>query len=144
METQKSFFEYFKAAIYGALILIVIMYLMMITGISGDPGFVNIYHVVFGKHIPVLDNILAALLFAISGGIWGLIFRFIPDPGPISGMIFGLLPSLWLWVVVSPYISGVFFNGFTLTGILFPLIFNCLIWGSFVGWYITRKSPNSA
>jgi len=139
METtsRKSLFEYFKAAFLGALILITIMYLLMITGLAGNPGFVNIYHAILGEYMPVLDHFLAALLFAISGGIWGLVFRLIPNPSPIKGMIFGILPSLWLWIVVSPIVSGLFFNGFTFKGILLPLLFNCVIWGSFVGWYVS-------
>jgi len=141
METngKKSSLEYFKAAFLGALLLIFVMYLLEIWGLTGNPGFVHIYHVLFGAHILVVDHIIAALLFAISGGIWGVIFRFVPNPGPLKGMAFGIIPSLWLWVVVSPVVSGVFFNGFTLKGILMPLIFNCLIWGSFTGWYISDR-----
>lgn len=137
--TTKSTLEYFKAAFYGGLLLILIMYLLKLIGTAGNPGFVNIYHAVFGTHIVLVDHILAALLFAISGGIWGIIFRIVPNPTPLKGMAFGLLPSLWLWVVVSPVVSGVFFNGFSLKGIALPLIFNCLIWGSYVGWYVSRR-----
>lgn len=141
MDTQprKPFYDYFKGAFYGALILILIMYLMKVTGMAGNPGFVNIYHSVFGTHIFLLDHILAALLFAISGGIWGLVFRLVPRPGVLKGMAFGIVPSLWLWVVVSPVVSGTFFNGFALKGIIMPIIFNCVIWGSFVGWYVSRR-----
>jgi len=136
---KKSTVKYFKAAFYGALILILIMYLLKTVGAAGNPGFVNIYHAVFGTHIVLADHILAALLFAISGGIWGIIFRLIPNPTTLKGMAFGIFPSLWLWVVVSPVVNGVFFNGLALKGIIMPLIFNCGIWGSFVGWYVSRK-----
>ena len=73
METKgkKSSMEYFKAAFLGALLLIFVMYLLKIVGLTGNPGFVNIYHALFGTHILVLDHIIAALLFAISGEIWG-------------------------------------------------------------------------
>lgn len=138
-QTRKPSYEYFKAAFYGALILIAIMYVMMVTGIAGNPGFVNIFHAIFGTHILLVDHIIAALLFAVSGGIWGLVFRLVPRPNILRGMAFGIVPSLWLWIVVSPVVSGVFFNGFALKGIIMPIIFNCVIWGSFVGWYVSRK-----
>jgi hypothetical protein len=32
------------------------------------------------------------------------------------------------------------FNDFDLKGLLMPLIFNMVIWGSFVGWYTSRKA----
>jgi hypothetical protein len=139
MNTKTSVSTYFSAGFLGALILIGTMYLMKAIGLAGNPGFVNIYHATFGEYIPVLDHVLAALLFAISGGIWGIIFRFVPNPTPLKGMGFGILPSLWLWVVVVPSIGGAFFNGFALKGILMPLIFNCIIWGSYVGWYVKPK-----
>ena len=139
MNTRKSVRIYFFAAFYGALILIGIMYLLKITGLAGSPGFVTIYHAIFGEYVPVVDHLIAAFLFAISGGIWGIVFRLVPNPSPLKGMVFGLAPSLWLWVVVVPSIGGAFFNGFALKGIFMPLLFNCIIWGSFVGWYVRKQ-----
>lgn len=137
MADNKSLWTYFSGAFYGALILITIMYVLMLTGAAGRPGFVNIYESTFSVTITPLHQVLAAFLFALSGGVWGIIFRVIPKPNPLKGMLFGLLPSLWLWVVVVPFTGGEIFNGFAIKGILFPLIFNCVIWGSFLGWYVS-------
>jgi hypothetical protein len=30
------------------------------------------------------------------------------------------------------------FNGLTPRGVLMPIVFNVLVWGSFVGWYCAR------
>ncbi|SMO64808.1 hypothetical protein [Fodinibius sediminis] len=139
MAGKASVSTYFAGAVYGAFILIVLMYLLKVLGLAGNPGFVNTYHAVFGEHFLLLDHFTAALLFAISGGIWGIVFRLVPNPTPLKGMVFGLLPSLWLWTVVVPAVGGAFFNSFALKGILMPLLFNCVIWGSFVGWYVQRK-----
>lgn len=57
----------------GAIILVIIMYILMGAGM-GDPAFVEMYHGIAGVHSAIADNIIAGILFIISGGIWGLIF----------------------------------------------------------------------
>jgi len=122
----------------GAIILAVIMYIMKVAG-SGDPGFVSMYRSTIGSNPPA-DEIIAAILFIISGGIWGFIFSFlVKQPTVLKGFLFGLLPTLWLWVVVNAFLGKPLFNGFNPKGIIFPLIFNMLIWGSFLGWFTSRK-----
>jgi hypothetical protein len=56
-----------------------------------------------------------------------------------SGILFGLLPTLWLWLVVAPATGKPVFNGFTPRGILMLLVSNLLIWGSILGWYCHRR-----
>jgi hypothetical protein len=122
----------------GAIILVAVMYIMKAAG-SGDPGFVSMYRSTIGSN-PPSDEIIAAILFIISGGIWGLIFSlFVKRPTISKGILFGLLPTLWLWVVVNAFLGKPLFNGFNLKGIILPLIFNMLIWGSVLGWYTSRK-----
>ena len=104
----------------------------------GDPGFVGLYRTTFGANPPI-DQIIAALLFIISGGIWGIVFALlVKHPSTLKGFLFGLLPTLCLWVIVNPVVGKPLFNGFTTKGILMPLVFNMVIWGSFVGWYVKR------
>jgi len=122
----------------GAIVLIIIMYIMKAAGM-GNPGFVTMYRSTIGSNPPV-DEIIAAILFIISGGIWGLIFGWIiKAPTVLKGILFGFLPTLWLWIVVNAFMGKPLFNGFDLKGIIFPLIFNMLIWGSILGWYTSRK-----
>jgi hypothetical protein len=128
----------FIAGCLGAIMLAIIMYIMKAAGM-GDPGFVGMYRATIGSNPPV-DEIIATILFIISGGIWGLIFSWlIKRPTVLKGILFGFLPTLWLWVVVNAVIGKPLFNGFDLKGIIMPLIFNMLIWGSFLGWYTSRK-----
>ena len=123
----------------GALLLVIIMYIMKAGGM-GNPGFVNMYHGTFGEHSPVADQLIAAILFIISGGIWGLIFSLlVKRPTVVKGILFGILPTLWLWIVINAVIGKPLFNGFDLKGIILPIIFNMLIWGSILGWYTSRK-----
>lgn len=132
----------FTAGALGAILLVVIMYIMQAAGM-GAPAFLQMYHAVFGAN-PPLDHILAIIIFVVSGGIWGLLFTaFVKYPTVLKGMLFGILPSLWLWVVVNPIIGKPLFNDFTVKGILMPLLFNVVIWGTFVGWYTSRKSTTA-
>ncbi len=126
------------AGVLGAIILVTVMYIMKILGL-GDPGFVGIYRSTFGANAPQ-DHFLAAILFMISGGIWGLLFTLlVKDPTVVKGMFFGILPTLWLWIVVNAFIGKPLFNNFTPKGLLLPILFNVIIWGSFIGWFTARR-----
>ncbi len=130
----------FIAGFLGAIILIAIMFLLEWLKIAGKPGFVGIYNHTFGAHNPVYSIPIAAFLFAVSGGIWGAIFALLLQPEIFRGILFGILPSLWVWLVIAPYMGQPLFNGFAPKAIIFPLIFNCLIWGSFIGWYVKNNT----
>lgn len=128
----------FIAGSLGAIILAAIMYIMKAAGM-GDPGFVGLYRATILSNTPV-DEFIAAILFIISGGIWGVIFSWmVKRPTILKGILFGILPNLWLWVVINAVVDKPLFNGFSLKGILIPVVFNMIIWGSFIGWYASRK-----
>lgn len=125
----------------GAVVLAIISYLMQAAG-KGTPPFVSTYRATIGAH--PADRVVALILFIISG-IWGLIFTWmVKQPTIVKGILFGFLPNLWLWIVVNGFLGRPLFNGFTLMGILGPVIFNMLIWGSILGWYASRKLKTSA
>lgn len=128
----------FVAGALGAVVLAVIMYIMKGAGM-GEPGFVNMYNAAFNSNPPT-NHIFGALIFIISGGIWGLLYALlVKHPTVINGFLFGFLPTLWLWVAVNAYLGKPLFNGFEAKGLILPLIFNMVIWGSFTGWYLSRK-----
>lgn len=130
----------FIAGAIGALILSAIMFVIYFTNLGGVPGFVGIHRRMFGESVP-LDYLLGTIGFTIAGGIWGAIYALIiKNSSLISGMLFGFLPTLFLWLVISPLMSGAVFNGFAAKGLIMPVIFNVGIWGSFVGWYLSRKT----
>jgi hypothetical protein len=133
----------FLAGCIGAIILVVIMYLLQAMDM-GAPGFVGMYRQVFGENPPA-DQFIAALLFIISGGIWGLLFGLlVKAPTLLKGMLFGLLPTLWLWTAVNGALGKPLFNGFETKGLLMPLLFNVVIWGGFVGWYMANRFYHAA
>jgi hypothetical protein len=130
----------FAAGTLGAAILVVIMYITKAMGM-GNPGFVEMYRAEFGAS-SMADHFIAAILFLISGGIWGIIFAIlIKNPTILKGFLFGIVPTLWLWTAVNAFMGKPLFNDFELKGLLMPVIFNMVIWGSFVGWYTSRKAP---
>ncbi|HEY5372004.1 MAG TPA: hypothetical protein VIJ75_23735 [Hanamia sp.] len=133
----------FSGGCMGAFILIIVMYILMAAGM-GDPAFVKMYHSTFGIHSPAFDQVIAGILFIISGGIWGMIFTWmVKNPTIGKGMLFGFLPTLWLLIAVNAFMGQPLFNGFHAKGIIMPVIFNVVIWGSFVGWYASRKLKTS-
>jgi hypothetical protein len=127
----------FVGGFIGALILAFIMLVMQGTGM-GAPMFVGAYEATLGSAGgPVATWIVGAVLFAISGGLWGALYGvFVRESSITKGMIFGFLPALWLWLVVAPFIldKPIFF-GFQPPKLLLPLVFNVVIWGGFLGWY---------
>lgn len=125
----------------GAVVLATISYLLQAAGKSA-PAFVSMYSATIGTH-PAYQ-IVALILFIISGGIWGIIFTWIVKrPTILKGILFGLLPNLWIWLAIDSYFGKPLFNGFTLMGIAGPVIFNMLIWGGILGWYASRKLKTS-
>ena len=128
----------FIAGAIGAFILVIIMYILKAMGM-GEPGFVSMYTAAFGEG-GATDEYAAALIFIVSGGIWGLIYALlVKRPTVVNGFLFGFLPTLWLWIAVNAFIGKPLFNGFEAKGIIMPLIFNMVIWGSFVGYYLSRR-----
>lgn len=130
--------KYFWSGFKGAILLIVIMYAMEYYGYAGNPGYINVYYTVTREINPIFDQIVAGFLFALSGGLWGILFALVNNPNPWKGFLYGIFPTLWLWIVVIPFAGGEFFSGFEQRAIVMPLVFNCLIWGSYVGWKVSR------
>ena len=120
----------------GAVVLVVIMYIMQAMGMMDQPPFVSMYQGTFGD----ANQVIAAILFILAGGVWGLIFGLlVKEPTIGKAMLFGLLPTLWLLVPVNAYMGKPLFNGFDPKGLIMPIIFNVVIWGSVLGWYMQKQ-----
>jgi hypothetical protein len=61
------------------------------------------------------------------------------SPTVLKGFLFGILPTLWLWIAVNAFMGKPLFNDFEWKGIVMPIVFNMVIWGSFVGWYLSKR-----
>ncbi|CAN5135611.1 hypothetical protein BH09BAC2_BH09BAC2_20890 [soil metagenome] len=129
----------FIAGCIGAIILVVAMLLMNVAGL-GDPPFIGMYRGMTHSN-STSDPFIAGLIFIVAGGgIWGILFALlVKKPTLLKGFLFGILPTLWVLIAVNCMLGKPLFNGFDLKGILMPVLFNMVIWGSFVGWYCSRK-----
>ncbi len=128
----------FIAGCIGAVVLAVIMYIMKAADM-GNPAFVDMYQGMTHS-TSSSDDVIAAILFIIAGGIWGVIFALlVKNPTLLKGFLFGILPTLWLWTVVNLALGKPLFNGFELKGLILPLVFNMVIWGSITGWYCAQQ-----
>ena len=128
----------FIAGVIGAVILAVLAYGMMLA-LGDPPPFVAMYRGATGANNPPVDHIISLLGFLIAGGIWGAIYAaLVKNPTVLSGLLFSLLPTLFLWLVMDPVSGKPIFGGFAPKAIILPLILNG-IWGAFVGWYLNGK-----
>lgn len=133
----------FVAGCIGAVLLVIVMYILQAAGM-GEPGFIGMYKGAFGPNPPG-GAVVAAILFILSGGVWGLLYAvFVRHATVLNGFLFGILPTLWLWIAVNAFIGKPLFNGFEAKGLIMPLIFNMVIWGTFVGWYMSRRNSRVA
>lgn len=124
----------FTGGVLGALALVLIMYAMQFAGLV-TPTFIRMYQAAFGVN-PPMDHIISAIIFLLLGGIWGMLFAvFVKHPTTLKGFMFGILPTLFTWLVLNPLVGEPMFNDFTFIGILMPILFNMVIWGTFIGVY---------
>ena len=126
----------------GAIVLVVIMYILKAAGM-GEPGFIGMYRGITHSE-SAADPLIAGLLFVIlGGGIWGILFALlVKNPTVLKGILFGFLPTLWLWTGVNAMVGKPLFNGFAMMGLVMPLIFNMVIWGSIVGRYCSGRTTS--
>ncbi len=132
---NKRILQGFFAGVIGAIILAAMMYSLQAANLSGAPGFVGIYRAVLGATSPQFEHIFGAIGFVLAGGLWGcLLAAIVRQPTTLRGMMFGFAPTLFLLLVIAKIVGQPIFGGFTVRGILLPIIFNVVIWGGVVGW----------
>lgn len=126
----------FVGGALGSVLIVAIMLVMLVLG-GVTPMFVATFNATFGPAGPVVAGLAGGALFVLSGALWGVPFAaLVRRPSIGKGIAFGLVPALWLWLVVAPGMLGkpVFF-GFAPPKLIMPFVFNCLVWGTTVGWY---------
>ena len=135
----------FLAGLAAAAVLAAVSYVLALSGGPGSaPSFVGASRGSFGTH-GGLDHVLGTLGLLVAGGLWGTLFAvFVTRPNIGKGMLFGVVPTLFFWLVVAPLSGGGLFMGATASGIALPLLGNVLIWGGVLGSLCDRwLSPPS-
>jgi len=126
----------FVGGALGFVFITAIMLVMLAIG-GATPMFITTFNATFGPSSPAIAGLVGGVLFVLSGALWGVPFAaLVRRPTIWKGIAFGLVPALWLWLVVAPAMLGkqVFF-GFAPPKLIMPFVFNCLVWGTTVGWY---------
>jgi hypothetical protein len=120
----------------GSCFIAAIMLVMQAVG-GVTPMFIATFNATLGPASPIVAGIAGGALFVLSGALWGVPFgALVRSPTIWKGIAFGLVPALWLWIVVAPMMLGKpAFFGFAPPKLLLPFVFNCLVWGTTVGWY---------
>jgi len=134
----------FVAGALGSLAITVVMLIMQLA-MGATPMFVGTYQSVFGPSSLVVAELVGGVLFVLSGAAWGTLFTaLIKQPTLVKGMVFGLVPALWLWLVVAPVMLGQpAFFGFQVPKLVLPFLFNVIVWGSVTGWYSAARVPQA-
>lgn len=128
----------FREGAVGAFILAVMIYGLTLFGVVPEAIFITNFKAVFGD-LGLLVHPLAIVLYLISGGIWGFIFTLIPvKKSYLSGTLYGIIPTLWLWIMAFPSMGLPMFGNGDPLQIIGPLVFNLPIWGGFVGYRLSK------
>lgn len=135
----------FVGGLIGGAAVVLTVSLLVFVGVIPKAPFVPAWQSMFGGGW-VAAAVLGGLLFVVGGGIWGALFALlVPNPTVLKGVLFGILPTLFSGLFVTPVvIGGPVFNDFALLPNLIGLTMNCLIWGSLTGWYCARHIAASA
>ena len=125
--------------LWGSLAVAGAIGLLVLVGVVPKAPFTASYQSVLGGGW-VAATVIGGVLFVLIGALWAVPFALlVPNPTVLKGVLFGLLPTLWAWTFVPAVLTdGPLFGGFTAMGLLIPIVMNCLIWGSIVGWYCAR------
>jgi len=120
------------AGALGAVLLWIIQMVMHSAG-QGQPPLGT---AVAGKMLGMEGSaatVVGALLFVLSGAIWGAIYAaLVPRINWKTGLLFSLVPWLFVMFVMLPLLGKPVFAGGDAKGILMPLMLNA-IWGVVTG-----------
>src|SRR5688572_5029899 len=129
----------FLAGAAAAAVLAVVAYLLALAGLGGTtPTFVGASRVWLGQQGAV-GHVLGVAGFVLVGGVWGALFGLlVARPTFLKGMLFGILPTLFHWLVLAPLAGAGPFSGGTAGGIILPLVTNVVLWGGLLGYLCER------
>ena len=129
----------FFAGLLGTAVMTAIIYILLAGRLIGSPDFVLTERNWLGPHNLFVDYALGTLGFLIAGGIWGGLFcLLVPRPSIAKGILFGIVPTVFHWLMAPIMLHQPLFLGFKPLGILLPILFNVFIWGAVTGYYAAR------
>jgi hypothetical protein len=134
------------AGLIGGVIAAAVWYALFWTGVAPQPP--SLAAARFGVGVSGVMATVVGLLGSVAaavawGGLFGLIVR---RPTVLTGMLFGLMPALFQWLVLAPVSRHPIFFGGSAAAIGLPLLFCVLVWGGITGYFAGRwlRPPYSA
>lgn len=126
-------------ALLGSLAVVGTFGLLVLVGVVKVAPWVAMWQVLFETEAWVLPAIVGGLLFIGIGVLWGLPFALVDEPGPFKGFVYGVLPTLWAWTGMPIIMGGAPMGGLDPIQMGLPVVMNCVIWGTILGWYTREK-----
>lgn len=133
----------FIGALYGSVAVALSLALLALIGQIPKAPYVGNWQDLVGGGW-VTGAVLGGLAFILIGALWGLPFSLVKNPTVLKGMLYGLVPALFGWIVLPLVMGGALFGDFALMALLIPFVMNVLIWGSILGWYAARHTRTGA
>jgi hypothetical protein len=145
---QSKYRTAFIGGLIGSVAVAAALGLLVLLGQIPKTPFVASWQSVAGGGW-LAATIIGGILFLLIGALWAVPFPAIfSRPTVLKGILWGLVPTLWALTFVPAALLGKpMFAGGAPKGIIVPIVMNCLIWGSIVGWWGRRRlaaSPDAA
>ncbi|WP_412063028.1 hypothetical protein [Rubrivirga sp. IMCC45206] len=130
-------------AMYGSVAVVGAFGLMVVLGMIPKAPFTAQWQELAGGGW-LLATVLGGLTFVAIGTLWGAPFAWVPRPTMGKAWLWAIVPTLWA-VWAWPALTGKpTFAGGDPVGLLIPVVMNVVIWGSILGWVVTRAAPSPA
>ncbi|PSQ82050.1 MAG: hypothetical protein BRD46_00525 [Bacteroidetes bacterium QS_8_68_15] len=133
----------FVGGLFGSLAVAGTLGLLVLFGPPSKAMFVAAYQQTLGGGW-IAATLIGGALFLLFGALWAVPYAaLVARSSVLKGILFGSVPTLWTWTFVPAVLTGgPMFGGGAPAGIIIPIVMNCLIWGSIVGWYVRRRSTH--
>lgn len=125
-------------ALIGSLAVVGSFGLLVPIGVVKVAPWVAMWQTFLGGEDWVVPAIVGGLLFIAIGVLWGLPFAFVDEPSTFKGVVYGVLPTLWAWTGMPLLMDRPPLGGLDPIGVTLPIVMNCVIWGSILGWWCQR------
>jgi hypothetical protein len=126
-------------ALLGSLAVAGALALLVVIGILPEAPWVTFWTAFWPSTDWVVPGVVGGLAFIAIGVVWGLPFALVQEPSTFKGVVYGVLPTLWALTGVPLLLDQAPMGGLDPIRLGVPIVMNCLIWGSFLGWYAHRK-----
>lgn len=126
-------------AFLGSLAVTGTLALLVVVGLIPAAPWVSFWQAIWPTEDWVVPGFVGVLGFVAIGTLWGVPFALVEDPSPFKGFVYGVLPTLWALTGVPLLTGDAPLANLNPVGLAIPIVMNCLIWGTLLGWYAQRQ-----